>query len=509
MSLIQQRIQQAQQRIRPVGTGATPYAPTPGQTTNDAVPTAGPIPNLPAPSGPNNSAITPTPAPQSPPTPLMQPGTPGATITPFGPQAGDLRGGMIAPGASTRSTAAGQRTDTAANNVASFNRPQAIGSYAQGFNQSLRYNPTQFQGVNTQVSRGPIDPNLKFQGVDTNLNAGGRVDPNDTADMQQFRSMRSGAANSLTSGTTRSEIARQQMEAFDLENQPLIRDQLRAVGQRAASLGRLGMGDTAVEALNPFTDYLTRRAAMAKQLGAETAEGEIGDRFNTLGAARGLVGEEESIASGRRGELRGERDYSTEVEDINIGRQINERDTALGLSERNTARQMDLMRDDMGLAERNVDRLRGERDASQDLSERNAMRDYDARRAALEMATGVAGQDQASNLASAGLLGGLEDSIYGRESDQREELRGERDYQSTVERMALEDAIRQQQMEMGQEDRDWSKDLAEDSLEAGINPAGIYMGASGQYGNAGAGGYSAAGDLLAQWLARQKAQRGS
>jgi hypothetical protein len=106
--------------------------------------------------------------------------------------------------------------------------------------------------------------------------------------------------------TDRGAIAQSYLDAFDTRAAPQIRDQIRAVGQRAASLGRLGMGDTAVETLNPYTDYLKERAALASQLAGQSAEGQIADEANA------------------RAELRGERDYQTGRSDKAITDAINQ-----------------------------------------------------------------------------------------------------------------------------------------------------------------------------------------
>jgi hypothetical protein len=89
----------------------------------------------------------------------------------------------------------------------------------------------------------------------------------------------------------RGTIAQNYLDAFDTRAEPMLRDKLRGVGQRAAALGRIGMGDTAVEALNPYTDYLKERAALSSELAGRSAEGNISDERSN------------------RGEYRTERDY--------------------------------------------------------------------------------------------------------------------------------------------------------------------------------------------------------
>lgn len=433
-------------------------ARTMGRTARTGAPMTPPVsPQLPGPgSPPLQPPGTQPPAPPTPPTPLLNPGVAGTSVTPFGPTAGDLQGGFISPSQSVRGTAASGRTDAAVGTAAGFNLPTAVGGYNTNFRTQLQ----------------PTD--VEFNGMDTDLHAGDAVNPEDSADLAQFRTMRSGAANNLTNGRSRSEIAQAQMEAFDLENSQGVKDLQREMIQRSAAGGRLGLGDDQVASLRPFVDMMNRRNALAKQLGAETAEGEISDRMNNLTAARGLVGEEEGIGASRRGEQRTERDYTTDIDDTNIQRRLNERDAELGLTERNTGRT------------------------------------FDANRAALEMATGLGGVEQAGNLARVNTLAGVEGDIYGREADQREEVRDERDFQTMTGRQALEDALRERDYNdvRGPEgDLAWNRQFADRSIEEGLSPSGVYLGGAGQYGAGGAAASGAAGDLLGQWLGRERRQR--
>ena len=516
-----------------------PLGPSPDRQSPRLPSVGGPRPPSPFGPRPDGDPRPPGPdldgVPQAAP-PLLNPNVPGSTITPFGPRHGDLRGGMVTPGPSPRTTAAAGRTDAAADRAAGFSLPTAVGSYADNFAGRLRQSPVGFQGVDpnvtqdrvqTDVSRRMVDPRVQFQSVNTDLSIGERIRPEDSQDLLRFRGQRAVAADAVSRGNDRSSIARDRLSAFDARAEPRIRDQLRSVGQRAAALGRIGMGETSVEALRPYTDYLSQRAALEKDLAADTAAGEIEDRRAALDAARALVGEEEAFGAGRRSELRGERSFETAVGESNINRRIGERDTSLGVQERNIARDLGLSAEEAALMERNLarrgserdsatalterNRARavGERDTAMGLTERNHGREFDANRAALEMAAGLGGVEQAGNLARVNTFGGLEDDLFGREADQREELRTERDYQSLVERQALEDAIRQQQMEWGREGDLWNRDFAEDTLAAGLNPAGVYMGGAGLYGQAGAGAYGGAADLLGQWLARERGTRRS
>lgn len=398
-------------------------APVPGQPTYPNQYPGQPTAMAPVSAMPRTVTTTtptaPDPNPSAPPrpagpTPSTAPTLPGTGTQSFGPQ-GDLRGTQIAP--------------------TGFNRPQAIGQYAG-----------QFRG---QLAPGQVN----FQGVDTTLNAGAAVNPNDSAALSRYRDLLGHSADALGTGTSRSQIARDQLQAFDLESQPQIRDQIRAVGQQAAKFGRLGMGDTAVETLRPYTDYLTNRDALSHRLAAETASGEISDRLANVGQFSNLVGQEEGIGASRRNELRGERDYSTQVADTNIGRAI------------------------------------GERDARTAVDTGNVSRSYDANRTALDAALGQTGAQAAD------------------ESGQRNELRGERDYQSQVAQQALIDAILQHQ----QENSDYNDQFNQNATLAGLGLGGSgaqpFLNASGQASASGAQDIAGLSDLLAQYYARQKKEQ--
>ena len=192
------------------------------------------------------------------------------------------------------------------------------------------------------------------------------------------------AAQAIGSGPGRQQIAMDRLSAFDTAAQPMIRDKIQAVGRSAAKFGRLGMGDTGIEATRPFTDYLTQRDAYSKQLAADTAEGEIGDRF----------------------------------------------------------------------------------------------RGFDA-------------------------LSGYERGVRGFEAGERDEVRGERDFQSDMARDALNDAFRERQFESGEFSDDYNRALQEYLLQLGVDPTGAFLGISNQFGNSAASSVSGAGNILADILARQ------
>jgi hypothetical protein len=121
------------------------------------------------------------------------------------------------------------------------------------------------------------------------------------------------AAQGIAGGPSRTQIAMDRLAAFDKASEGQVRDQIRSVGQKAAQYGRLGMGDTSVETLKPYTDYLTQREGLKYNLAADTAEGEISDRFQGFDALSGYEGRSRGYESGQRGEYRDERDFQDQM----------------------------------------------------------------------------------------------------------------------------------------------------------------------------------------------------
>lgn len=368
-----------------------------------------------------------------------------AVGSPFGP-GNDLRFRQVDPQASARTVRAGEATDAAAAQVAGFDPAARTSALADDAQKRLALS------------------DVGFSAVDTDLAAGEAIRPEDSADMAAFRGMRADAARNLASGPSRSEIAMRELDAFDMESSPQIRDQMQAVARKAAALGRTGMGETSFEASQPFVDFLTRRAALESRLAGQTAEGEIQDRQNVLNASRGLVGEEEQIGAGRRGELRGERAYGTAIDESNLGRRIEERNTELGLAERNVGRQ------------------------------------YDARRAALEAGMGLAGAEGQYGLSRYGTLAGREADLYGRDASERDELRGERDFQVGTAERATDRALQGYGLEEDARQREFDRQMRLEALRLGQDPTGTMLGVSDRMGRRGEDAIGGAADLFGQFL---------
>lgn len=198
----------------------------------------------------------------------------------------------------------------------------------------------------------PPPPGYTPPPVDINTPAAGRIgddygpdagtiDANETRYRELYgagpqaesaRSARYGTAQddalaSLTGGPNRTELARQTLADFDREGEIGLQNRFRRVGQAAAKFGQIGLGNVNAELGSIQGDYERNRLQKQNELAASVAEGDIGDRYRTVGAVQGLRGQESALdrarsndtlerslaatdaARGVRGEQRTERAY--------------------------------------------------------------------------------------------------------------------------------------------------------------------------------------------------------
>lgn len=396
----------------------------------------------------------------------------GVGTSPIDP-ANDLRGQVIGNDPSSRLNGLRGMSDSALAGLMGSNWGSEFDQNAASMRGQLQRAPVGFRGVGGDITA---------QGLQTDLDGGPAINPEDSAQLARFRQMLGQSAEGLASGPSRSAIASQRLSAFDTEAQPMIDKGIKAVGKKAASLGRLGMGQTSIETLEPYTDYLTQRKAMETRLAADTAEGEIADRRNQLSDVRGLVGDEESFGLSRRNEQRGERSYRTGIEEGNLARRGQERDFMTGLAERNRGFQQ------------------SERDSELGLSERNSDRDYASRRDALDYAgqrTDASMQDRYNKL---GAARGMEQGVADEEFRSRNETRGERGWQEELARYATDLGFRQRQQENDEMGDDFSRSMQLAGLGYGDNPWQALLGGS----NSAAGGAPGSMDLLMDFILRQQ-----
>lgn len=241
-------------RLRPV----RPRTTAPGATT---------VAGSPRPAAP--TLARPTTQPTRPPAPI-RPAAPGSTITTTAqPQtppvpSGNLRSDVYTPGGDPRLGGAQNATDAAASA--------------------------------TQTGPGYNDMAQRFRPVET-----GRY--SDEQDQ----------ALAALGGPNRTELARQALADFDETDAENRHNRFRQIGQNAARLGRLGMGDTGKEVIDQGRIFEADRARYANELARGVAEGDISDRFRRVDVTSGLRGQESDIDARLRGE--GREIAGTELDD--------------------------------------------------------------------------------------------------------------------------------------------------------------------------------------------------
>lgn len=252
-------------------------------------------------------------------------------------------------------------------------RPMAPGSQAPAPIRSAAPGSILTSTAQPTTPGGAQDPNLRDQvftpGGDPRLQ--GAQNATDAAasatqtgasynDMaQRFRPVENGRysaeqdqALAALGGPNRTELARQALADFDETDAENRHNRYRQIGQNAARLGRLGMGDTGQEVVNQGRIFEADRARYANELARGVAEGDIGDRFRRVDVTSGLRGQESDIDARLRGEGR----------DI-AGTELDDRYRRLGAA---AGYETDVF--NQGRANR--DEFRGERGRQDDLAQR-------------------------------------------------------------------------------------------------------------------------------------------
>lgn len=195
-------------------------------------------------------------------------------------------------------------------------------------NDASRLNPI-LGGTDIQAMSGP-----------NSIKGGAAVDPTQvSARLAANTSLADRAAAAVGNGASRTDIAKQQLQAYDLEHANDLRENTQKVGQAAARFGRLGQGATEQAVTQTLADMERQRRAEELRLAAETASGDITDRLNNLNSLQGYQGQNFSQDQSVRGEQRAERDYSTGLESQNVGMQREDARNAQSVAESNLGRQ--------------------------------------------------------------------------------------------------------------------------------------------------------------------------
>jgi hypothetical protein len=365
----------------------------------------------------------------------------------FGP-GNDMRFKTVMPGQSSRLTAVGGMVDRAASNVAGGNVDADTRRNTADFTSHL------------------ATPDVNFRGVDTDVGAGPAVDPTVSGDLAAYRAQQRAAADKLTGGPSRTDLVQREMDAFDASGASKVKDLEREVLQRASAGGRIGMGETELQASKPYTDYLLEREVKKAELASRVAEGEVADRQNNLTATRGLVGDQYSQDAGTRGEQRTERSNVQDTAAANLARRATERNVGL------------------------------------DVATGNVNRSAAAKAGGLSAGISAANASDASRRATLSALGALEGDVDTSGRADRAETRTERGYQTDTANKALDDSIRQRLIEDQETGQDFGQNLSLAQFASGVNPGAVNAGAASA-GNTAATSYEALQKLLQSYYANQ------
>ena len=254
-------------------------------------------------------------------------------------------------------------------------------------------------------------------------------------------------------------------------------------------------------------------ARTALDLAASGADRSVNNDYARAGL---LSGEEQRLygnEANERGELRGERDYATGVDERNIGRNMDVARTSLGYGSSEADADLSGRLAKFGAARDNAaqiegtgreDRaeLRAERGDERGVAEGNLLRDMDSQRYAADRAAQDTGASIDDEFRRTGLFQDLENTSNARDIQQQESMRGERAYEDYLAQDAQSDAERRRTMEEDFYDRDFNRSLQQASFGYGDDPSGDYLNAAGQYGAEAEGAFGDVASLMQSGMYR-------
>ncbi len=450
------------QRLQPLGTNASAAA-APNTRFRQSVQANTPqaaqqLQNSQPPPGPQIPQIQPPP---------IDTGTQAHTLTGFGPD-NTLRDQQINPTDSPFQQGVDRLTGDLAGQVANqrlapFHRigTGGGGRQAQGLTNEALGN---IRGATGILNRGSI--------------GAGTFDGSAAGD--QARSVALRALGGLE-GPDRGQLAQNLLNRRQEERAPILEQQLRGVGQRAAALGRVGAGLTT----NELTDVFTREQDAERRFSegvldnaaGQTLQDRLGVLSGALSAGGQFRGEDLSQAGfqqGLRNEARGERGQQAGFDSFN---------SELGL--RRAGALGGLASDVFGRGSSLRGEQRGERDAG-----------FGRQLANFGLQSGGLGQ-----------LGGLGNDLFGRGVQQRGELRQQQGFQNQL----ANDALAQRRQETLDTDflgdrqfrRDLDQNIAIGTLGAGPPGADPNLLASSNANSLLQGQGDSTGELMRLWALSQ------
>jgi hypothetical protein len=140
-----------------------------------------------------------------------------------------------------------------------------------------------------------------------------QINPAASDRLKQYQDQLLSYSKGLADTPDRGELAKQAWEQEAAATEPQYQQDLRAVGEKNAALGRIGSGITTSELGDVSLQREKYLGNLQKQLATEAAGQTLQDRLNRLGAGQGLEGQTAAEEAAQRAEVRGERGYQHEV----------------------------------------------------------------------------------------------------------------------------------------------------------------------------------------------------
>ncbi|UOF79587.1 hypothetical protein [Caudoviricetes sp.] len=457
---------------------------------------------------------------------------PYATMTSFGP-GNDLQSTQINPTASANTAQAQGYAQQAAGQVAgqSFSPWQSMSPFTSGAaGQYQNIGP-----VNTQTA-GTTDPTASYGLLNASQNAltsgpmasgmsmltglggegAGFSYGGPGADVGKARGMTMSALESAMNGPDRMKLAGDAYDSLLARSEPQFAAAQRSLGQKAAALGRAGSGMVNTELADLGTARERELSTARKELATSAAQQTLADRLALTNAAQG-------VAQGFAGDDRADAGLNlagAQLAEQGRGRQLSAANSLLNAGQFNASTLRGLGNDRFGMdatitGQRgaDADRMNQGSQFNTGLAERKATFGYnadkdtygsmvnerDAQRAD-EFGRGNFGLSKLSGLA------GYSQGLANEDRANRNELRGERDYQTSAANQAVQDQMNSTQFD------EWLRNSRAGRLQGygalgfGNDPSGTLMQGAGYYGNQAAGNFASLGPMM-QYLAQSRGQR--
>lgn len=490
--------------------------------------------------------------------------TPGAKLQAFGP-GNDLRGSSILPSDSARTTTASGQSDAAYGALANYDLPafSSLGAYGSKntMNGIAPQTTAPIAGPNSTAARGaltgamPRASQLQGQAADATNGVGGvgfdgsaaeatwkqaegaLGGPFDYAD--DTTGLRSNLVQRLSSlqAPDRVKLATEAFDQIEEAGRPRYEQAQRAVGQKAAALGRIGSGVTT----NEIGDLeLARQRDLNLQkrgLATEAAGAQLSDQLDQAGAVSGGVGQLAGLDTGAEG-LRQSR--ASQIKGIGDSR-LSSASAASNAQAQNASVQLqrasqlrglgqDAWQQGLDVSDRETNWAGADYNAAVGNENRRLDVGRDNTRLAQDQVnftenadrfgytSGVAERDAGFSAAKdrgnfltgrATTLGNREGQLRNVDSNTRDEMRGERDYQGSLADKAQNDRIRMISTGEALTGQNINNATGLFGAGQGGNVGGAYTNQAGMYGDQASNGYNVAGELasyLPQLLARGRGQ---